>query len=224
MSSTIKQYLRIGDNLKRIRENLGESQTKFAERIEISRSTYSNYENNNRVPDDKTLQRIAEALNTSINDLIGVSEQTVIVQSETIISNRLVMESTYQLLGEVLRQHDELSKMSLTANEIINADNCYWELLVPDVINTIKNSVTRFAWRENHGKLKPRDEEVKINLGLVETEFKSGLVLSGSSKLIPLSKIDEDKDYLKFKLEEIKKKLDILNSDGTSLPENLTEK
>lgn len=70
MSSTIKQYMKIGDNLKRIRESLGESQTKFAERLDISRSTYSNYENNNRVPDDKTLQRIADTLEISVFEIM----------------------------------------------------------------------------------------------------------------------------------------------------------
>lgn len=72
MTSALKKYLNIGNNLRRIRKLHKENQTEFAQRLGLSRSTYSNYENNNRLPDDQTLVRIADLLNIKVNDLLGV--------------------------------------------------------------------------------------------------------------------------------------------------------
>ncbi len=71
MKSIIKEYLNIGNNLKKLRERYGENQTEFSKRLGISRSTYSNYENNNRIPDQDTIIRISNILEISVDSLIG---------------------------------------------------------------------------------------------------------------------------------------------------------
>lgn len=74
MSESIKRFFRIGDKLKRIRTDMKMNQTEFSTLLGITRSTYSNYENNNRVPDEKTLKKISSVLDISLNDLLGTSE------------------------------------------------------------------------------------------------------------------------------------------------------
>ncbi len=74
MSESIKRYFQIGDKLKKIRLELEMNQTEFSKKLNLPRSTYSNYENNNRVPDEKTLVKISEILEIPITDLLGTSE------------------------------------------------------------------------------------------------------------------------------------------------------
>ena len=73
MSESIKRYFKIGDKLKKIRLDMKMNQTAFSEMLGITRSTYSNYENNNRVPDEKTLNKISSVLDIPLNDLLGIS-------------------------------------------------------------------------------------------------------------------------------------------------------
>ena len=62
------------DNLRYYREKAGYSQAKdFAAAIGVKYSTYIGYENQGREPKYDTLRRIAEALNVSIDTLLGFS-------------------------------------------------------------------------------------------------------------------------------------------------------
>lgn len=49
----------------------GYTQAQMAEKLEISRSTYTNYEIGNRSPDLETLERISEVLECSLDELFG---------------------------------------------------------------------------------------------------------------------------------------------------------
>lgn len=93
MVSALKQYLNIGSNLRKFRESYKENQTEFAKRLGISRSTYSNYENNNRLPDDETLINIADVLGIKVNELLGVE---VVAES-----------SDYEALEEIVKKFGE---------------------------------------------------------------------------------------------------------------------
>ena len=62
------------DNLRHYREKAGYAQAKdFAAAIGVKYSTYIGYENQGREPKYDTLRRIAEALNVSIDTLLGFS-------------------------------------------------------------------------------------------------------------------------------------------------------
>lgn len=65
-----QEYLSIGANLKRIRINKGITQKELAEKVGLVYSSYSNYENGNRIPSKKTLEKIAEVLNVDIFELM----------------------------------------------------------------------------------------------------------------------------------------------------------
>lgn len=62
------------ENLRHYREKAGYAQAKdFAAAIGVKYSTYIGYENQGREPKYDTLRRIAEALNVSIDTLLGFS-------------------------------------------------------------------------------------------------------------------------------------------------------
>ena len=55
----------LGENLKKIRNDKHESQTKFAEKLGISRTYLSDLENDRKSPSIDTVTKIAERLNVS---------------------------------------------------------------------------------------------------------------------------------------------------------------
>lgn len=63
------------DNLKRLREKQGISGKEFANQLDLNYSTYMTYESTNpqkaRWPNEETLLKIATALHTSTDDLLG---------------------------------------------------------------------------------------------------------------------------------------------------------
>lgn len=62
---------RFHEYLARYRKLRGYTQSEVAERLEISRSTYTNYETGHRSPDLDMLQDISEVLDCSIDELFG---------------------------------------------------------------------------------------------------------------------------------------------------------
>lgn len=70
---SINELLQVGSQIKKFRKEKGYTQKDFSKRIGIAYSTYSNYENNNRVPNAETLQKIATALDVSVSDILGTS-------------------------------------------------------------------------------------------------------------------------------------------------------
>lgn len=72
----LNEYVKVGMKIKKIRKSKGITQKKMAEDIlNIPKSTYSNYENNNRVPDNETLEKIAAALNVTVWDFLPKEEK-----------------------------------------------------------------------------------------------------------------------------------------------------
>lgn len=69
----INDIIQIGNKIKELRKLKGISQKEMAELIGVNRSTYSNYENNNREPDMHTIQKIADALDTTTANLLGIN-------------------------------------------------------------------------------------------------------------------------------------------------------
>lgn len=65
--------INIGDNLKRFRKMRGLSQKEVAERLKIPRTTYSNYENNNRIPNEDVLKRISAILSIEVKEILDNS-------------------------------------------------------------------------------------------------------------------------------------------------------
>lgn len=72
----LNEIMKIGNNIKRYRIAKGLSQKEMAEKLLIPYSTYSNYENNNRTPNNDILCLIADTLDVNLNDLFGVNDIT----------------------------------------------------------------------------------------------------------------------------------------------------
>ena len=68
---------------KRLRTSSGYTQADIAEKLGISKSTISMYENGNREPDFETLELIADFFNVDIDYLLGRTDKTTL-RPETI--------------------------------------------------------------------------------------------------------------------------------------------
>lgn len=65
------------ENLKLAREQKGLSQKDVAEKIGVAKSTYSLYESGNREPNVQTIKKIANVLDVSADELLGIDTEPV---------------------------------------------------------------------------------------------------------------------------------------------------
>lgn len=66
----INKLINIGDRIKTLRLNRGLTQAQLADSIGIPRTTYANYETNKREPKLEVLNKIAEQLGVTIDDIL----------------------------------------------------------------------------------------------------------------------------------------------------------
>lgn len=148
----LNDYIKIGDNIKRIRKLKGISQKTMAEDIlKIPRSTYSNYENNNRVPDNDMIKKIAKALDTSIGKIIGIEESELNDIFDFTREIGMPLEGLIGEIGEKTIYKYSLEKLldSISSKEIIKKINEYDEelqnsisyLLYQGILNLFDNSI-----------------------------------------------------------------------------------
>lgn len=69
----INDYIKIGSKIKELRMSKGLTQREMAKQLNLSFSTYSNYENNYREPKLEIIEEIAGILGVTIQYLIGTS-------------------------------------------------------------------------------------------------------------------------------------------------------
>lgn len=62
-------------NLKQYRKRCGLTQLKLAEKLGVSRTTVTMWETQSSEPDNEMLVKIAEILQTTVDELLGVSKQ-----------------------------------------------------------------------------------------------------------------------------------------------------
>lgn len=101
----INEYIKIGNRIKQLRKDKGYSQKEMSELAGIPYSTYSNYENNNREPNKKQLDKIANALDISLDDLLGHTGKIPILSSD--------IEFKYCRIFQLLKDKDEESERQL---------------------------------------------------------------------------------------------------------------
>lgn len=63
----------LSNKLKQLRRSAGLTQSEFAKKIDVARTTYAMYEQGNREPDYATLQKIADYFEVSTDYLLGRS-------------------------------------------------------------------------------------------------------------------------------------------------------
>lgn len=106
----INEYVKIGNRIRELRIEKGYTQKEMAELAGISYTTYSNYENNNREPSMKQIEKIAMALEMTTDDLLGYTHKFP-------ISSGIVDNENYHIM-RLLKAKDELSikQMNLDKN------------------------------------------------------------------------------------------------------------
>jgi len=95
---------KFNENLKIARERRRISQKDMAESIGVAKSTYSLYESGNREPNVQTIKKIADVLNVSADELLGINEEPL-----TIAAHFDGTEYTEEELDEI-RQFAEFVK------------------------------------------------------------------------------------------------------------------
>ncbi len=113
--------MRIGENIKAIRQSKNMTQEELAVKIYTTRQTVSNYEKGRSDPDLETIKRIAEALETDASVLLygdGRSEVFRILKIvyQTLVPFVLVVATGY--LAPII-----------VANTYVNGDPVYWGVI-----------------------------------------------------------------------------------------------
>ena len=101
-----------GDNLKTIRKAKSYTQAELAIKLNVVRQTVSKWEKGLSVPDADTLCKIADALETSISELLGseinteinrneVAEQLAKISEQLAIKNRC-SKKIWKIIGIIL--------------------------------------------------------------------------------------------------------------------------
>lgn len=177
--------MKLGDKIKTIRIQKKISQKDFAKLLEIPISTLANYENNHREPKIETLNKIANALGVSINDLYGNKKTFTQETIKLLIETGLTLE---QIAKEADIPFDELNNMFNNKSfnlgdwqkflKYIGAtDEQIADIFIQDIfINSVYN---------NNGNDKQADALKKMFLG--ETLTLDEVLMNAA---------DEDKDFL----------------------------
>lgn len=65
---------KVGDIIRELRKNEGYSQKELADRLNVAQNTVSNWENESREPDNKTLVKLSKIFSVSTDFLLGKTE------------------------------------------------------------------------------------------------------------------------------------------------------
>lgn len=92
----------LGDRIANLRKELDINQKELATKVGITEASLSRYENNLREPKSEIIVRLAKALETSTDYLLGVNDNTKISKEDKlIIENLSVSEKTKKILEKI---------------------------------------------------------------------------------------------------------------------------
>lgn len=140
----------ISERLKAIRDHYSLSQSKIAEKLEVSPRTYTRYESNERQPDAEVLLRLYERLEVNINWLLSgdgymiVSDKTV---NEIIHFNslelrikKMIESESNNFQHEIIFLYDSLEDFK--ENKNLSNLITYLEKAKLPVSNLLKHAIT----------------------------------------------------------------------------------
>ncbi|EGT5141654.1 XRE family transcriptional regulator [Clostridioides difficile] len=118
----------LGDRIANLRKELDINQKELATKVGITEASLSRYENNLREPKSEIIVRLAKALETSTDYLLGVNDNTKISKEDKlIIENLSVSEKTKKLLEKIY----SLEKEDREAIEKM-IDNAYLKIFLKE--------------------------------------------------------------------------------------------
>ena len=100
-----------GSRLKTVRKKLGFSQNELAQKVGISVNSLQRYENDDREPTISVLDRIAEACDLSLGELLWIDLENLPQTGGNAEANR---NSPFKLIREQQQQKDLQSKLDST--------------------------------------------------------------------------------------------------------------
>lgn len=121
----------IGTRIKDLRNARRMTQAKFAERINVTKSTVSAYENGTRFPSYDVLIRIARLFKVSTDNLLGYSEKSVVDvtgltrKQINVIQDVVITYKRHNLLYRQMMDEDSVADR-LVAMGLIDEDEADW--------------------------------------------------------------------------------------------------
>lgn len=131
------------ERLKALRKSQNLTQAKLADALRINRTTYTNYELGKTEPSIRMLIAIAHALNTTVDYLVGFSDNTFDVE-----------ESNFNNLRAVAQERERYSADRM---DKLNDDEQLLVIKYRNLPKQKKNSVFRLIERELDNVMDPRD-------------------------------------------------------------------
>ena len=210
---SLNKYIKIGSKIKEIRKKKGISQKEMAEEIlNIPRSTYSNYENNNRVPNEEILQKIAEVLKINIDQLIGVNQKP---KKEYNFDFNKIIDLTYDIFEEIY-YHDKIwadRNDPLSPKEFHQKDKYFIAEITDQVKNLIADKIVYQDKKIREGMLNEKKSQVDDSniknisyaKNIFDEDSRGGIVESANQ--FELGNKLNDKQYLKDTIKDHEKYL-----------------
>lgn len=121
----------IGNRIKDLRNARRMTQAEFAERINVTKSTVSAYENGTRFPSYDVLIRIARLFKVSTDNLLGYSEKSVVDvtgltrKQINVIQDVVITYKRHNLLYRQMMDEDSVADR-LAAMGLIDEDEADW--------------------------------------------------------------------------------------------------
>ncbi|MBE5055956.1 helix-turn-helix transcriptional regulator [Pseudoflavonifractor sp. DSM 107456] len=121
----------IGTRIKDLRNARRMTQAEFAERINVTKSTVSAYENGTRFPSYDVLIRIARLFKVSTDNLLGYSEKSVVDvtgltrKQINVIQDVVITYKRHNLLYRQMMDEDSVADR-LAAMGLIDEDEADW--------------------------------------------------------------------------------------------------
>lgn len=103
--------IKFSETLKELRKREDLTQEELANKLEISKSAISMYENGNRTPDFETLEMFADFFNVNLSYLIGENERLLPPQIAT-------DTVTFPVIGSIAAGYDELAVEDWTGETV----------------------------------------------------------------------------------------------------------
>ena len=116
----------LGDNLKEIRKQKGLSQEVLAGKLNVVRQTVSKWEKNLSVPDAAMLQKIAEELEVSVNEILGAD-----INKEKETDNNLIAEQLARINEQLVIKNRRAAKVGKVIKIIVIVIAVFFVLNIP---------------------------------------------------------------------------------------------
>lgn len=111
--------MKIGDRIKKLREENGLMQQDVCNTLDIEQSTLANYENNRRVPKTDILIKIANYYGVSLDSLVGMTDNRFNSYKGCLKDlNKFLQQSEIIFDGDTYKLTDEDRDLILKALEV----------------------------------------------------------------------------------------------------------